>query len=257
MSRVIAWRRFIRVLIEDDANRPLDAFAFLPSPETADAMQRYRLMARAEGTSLSLYYRVFPQLAPPLRSAITNRVRLSFAMTLREQDFFQRHHPDLNAAAGASLHLDNLDGAGAILADGASLSAGAVVGVADAVQVARRRVPVSVGLAPPPTHVRAVNVQTGLPIIDTRPNPPVPVQVAVQPAPGASQFAAILDIPPSAGPLVRVRQAPAGALNRRAYADDWTSETGAAGVLDLFWENAQDTVPAGPGQVYRIVFARR
>ena len=37
MSRVIAWRRFIRVLIEDDANRPLDAFAFLPSPETADA----------------------------------------------------------------------------------------------------------------------------------------------------------------------------------------------------------------------------
>ena len=130
-------------------------------------------------------------------------------------------------------------------------------GVADAVQVARRRVPVSVGLALPPTHVRAVNVQTGLPIIDTRPNPPVPVQVAVQPAPGAAQFAAILDIPPSAGPLVRVRQAPAGALNRRAYADDWTSETGAAGVLDLFWENAQDTVPAGPGQVYRIVVARR
>lgn len=257
MSRVIAWRRFIRVFVEDDGGNPLDAFTFLATPETRAAMTRYRLLARAEGSALSLYYRVFPQLSPPLRSAISSRVRLSFAMRLEEQGFFDRHHPDLTIGEGASLHLDNLNGAGAIQADGAGLSAGATVQAADAVQIGRRQLPVTVGLVPPPTDVRAENIQTGVLLIDPRPNPPAPVLVPVQASPGATAFAATLDIPPAEGPLVRVRQTPGGGLDRRAYADDWVAASGAAGVLDLYWETAQDTVPAGRGQEYHVVFARR
>lgn len=257
MSRVIAWRRFIRVFVEDNTGTPLEAFSFAPTPHTRRMMLRYRLLARAEGSALSLYYRLFPQLTPSLRSAIASRVRFSFTMRLVPQDFFQRHHPDLSATAGASLHLDNLDPSGAILADGAVLTAGATVHGSDAVQIGRRRLPVTVDLAPPPTDVRAVDALAGTQLIDPRPTPPQPVRVPVQASPDATRFTAVLDIPPTEGPLVRVRQTPAGTVDRRAYADDWVAASGAVGVLDLFWESAQDAVPAGAGQGYRIVFARR
>lgn len=251
MSRILAWRRFLEVRFEDDNTQPLEAFAVRATADTRERLTRYRLIARPIPSGLAIYYRVFPDLLPTLRGPITSRVRFSFTMHLRDTDFFTRFEPDLVPATGANLQLDNLDEAGAILADGASLSIGATVSVADAVQIGRRALPLTVNLNPsPPTHVRALHPLTGAAFVP-------PVQALVEPLTGAASFSTTLQIPETADPLVRVVEVPAGPLDRRAYADDSVTVSGAIGVIDLYWETAQDTVPVTTGQVYRAVFERR
>lgn len=258
MSRVLSWRRFMAVRLEDDGGQPLGAFDLRATGETKRRMARHRLLARPEPSGLALFYRLYPDRTPPVPGPIASRERFTLTLHLREKDFFNRHHPNLTIAEGANLHLDNLDGGGAILADGSVLSVGAAVAALDSVQIGRRRLPVTVGLGPPPpTHVQAVDPLTGSPLIDPRPTPPEPVQVPVQASAGAAAFSAVLDIPPDMEPLIRVEEVPAGSLNRRAYADDQVAGSGAVGVIDLYWETAQETVPAPAGQVYRVVFARR
>jgi hypothetical protein len=248
MSRVIAYRRFIAVRLENDGGQPTAAFDIQPTAATRQRLSLHRLLARPQRDGLALYYQTNPQSVPPLLGEITARRRFSFTLHLREPDFFKRHHPDLTEATGAGLQLDNLDGAGAVLSDGARLSAGATVAAADAVDIGRRNFALLVDLtASAPTAVEAREaVSAAL------------VQSAAITAPaGAAAASVALDLSLSSDVLFRVAEVPPGPLDRRAYADDGVASAGAAGVIDLYWETAQSAVPDPAGVVYRAVFQRR
>lgn len=248
MSRVIAYRRFIEVRLEDDAGQPVAAFDIRPTAETRQRLSQHRLLARPQRDGLALYYQTNPQSVPPLLGEITARQRFSFTLHLHELDFFRRHHPDLTEATGAGLQLDNLDAAGSVLPDGATLSAGAMIAAADAVDIGRRNFAVLVDLtASSPTDVEAREAIANTLVKS------VPVQ-----APGGAAAASVaLDLSASADVLFRVAEVPPGPLDRRAYADDGVAAAGAAGVIDLYWETAQTAAPDPAGVVYRAVFQRR
>lgn len=248
MSRVAGWRRFIEVRLEDDGGNPVQAFDVRATAETRARLARHRALARPRRDGLALYYQVNPQSAPALLGPIAARQRFSFALRLREPDFFSRHLPDLTADSGAGLQLDNLDAAGAILPDGAPLSAGAQVAAADGVQIGRRLFSVDLDLtASTPTAVEARDPVSAA-VVQSAP---------VLASPGASAASVALDLSAGAGVLFRIAEVPAGPLDRRGYADDAVAAAAAAGVIDLYWETAQDTVPAPAGVVYRAVFQRR
>lgn len=248
MSRVIAYRRFIEVRLEDDAGQPVSAFDIRPTAETRRRLSQHRLLARPQRDGLALYYQANPQSVPPLLGAITARRRFTFTLHLQEPDFFTWHHPDLSAATGAGLQLDNLDGSGAVLPDGAPLSAGAAVAVADAVDIGRRNFAVLVDLtASSPAAVEARDAVSNALV----------KSAAIAAPTGAAAASVALDLSASADVLFRVAEVPPGPLDRRAYADDGVASAGAAGVIDLYWETAQDAVPDPAGVVYRAVFQRR
>jgi hypothetical protein len=248
MSRVIAYRRFIEVRLENDGGQPVAAFDVRPTAETRQRLSLHRLLARPQRDGLALYYRTNPQSVPPLLGEITARERFSFTLHLREPDFFTRHHPDLTDATGAGLQLDNLDGAGAVLPDGASLSAGPTVAAADAVDIGRRNFALLVDLtASSPTAVEARDAVAATLV----------KSAAIAAPAGASAASVALDLSASREVLFRVAEVPAGPLNRRAYADDPVAAAGAAGVIDLYWETAQTAAPDPAGVVYRVVFQRR
>lgn len=248
MSRVIAWRRFIEVRLEDDAGRPVEAFRTQPTPETRERLSLHRLLARPRRDGIALYYRVNPEASPELLGEIAARVRFSFTLRLREPDFFARYRPDLTAATGASVELDNLDAAGAVLPDGSALSAGALVDTADAAEIARRAFPVRLDLAASsPTSVEASDPVSAAVVVSA------PVVVPA----GAAAASVELDLTETDGALFRVAEVPPGPVDRRVYADDSVAASGAAGVLDLYWEAAQTAVPTPAGVVYRAVFERR
>jgi hypothetical protein len=206
------------------------------------------VLARPRRDGVALYYRVNPESAPALLGPITARQRFSFTLHLREPDFFSRHFPDLTAAGGAGLQFDNLDAAGTILPHGALLSAGAQVAAADTVQIGRRLFAVDLDLtASAPTAVEARDPVSAA-VVQSAP--------VVAPA-GASAASVALDLSAIPDVLFRVAEVPPGPLDRRAYADDAVAAAAAAGVIDLYWETAQDAVPAPAGVVYRAVFQRR
>lgn len=248
MTRIVGWRRFIELRLEDGGGRPVTAFSLRATGETRARMAKHRLLARPRTDGLALYYQVNPAAVPPLLGPITARQRFSFALLLREPDFFRRHHPDFTDAGGAGLQLDNLDADGDILPDGAVLSAGTMVAAADAVAIGRRAFVVDLDLtASTPDAVEARD-----PVSDT-----VVASAEVVSPTGAAAASVVLDLTAGEGVLYRLAEVPAGPLDRRAYADDAIAAAGAAGVIDLYWETAQRAVPDPAGVVYRAVFQRR
>jgi len=248
MSRIVGWRRFLEVRLEDDTGVPVVAFDVRPTAETQRRLGRHRVLMRPRRDGVALFYQMNPAASPSLLGAIAARQRFSFTLHLRELDFFSRHFPDLSAAGGAGLQLDNLDAAGAVLQDGALLSAGAQVAAADAVQIGRRLFAVSLDLtASSPTAVEARDPVTAA----------VVKSVVVAAPPGAGAASVALDLSTAPQVLFRIAEVPPGPLDRRGYADDAVASAGAAGVIDLYWETAQDAVPTPAGVVYRAVFQRR
>lgn len=264
MSRIIAYRPFIEVRLENDDHEPIDAFEVRATPETRERLSRYRLLARPRQDGAALYYRYNPASSPELFGEITTRERFSFTLHLRRPDFFQRHLPDLTEATGPGIHLDNLDPAGAILPHDALLSAGTRVDTADAVEIGRRLFPVNLDLtASSPASVEARDPISGSvvvaeqwdPISGTLVEAPLSEEV-IAPA-GAAAASVALDFTHADGVLFHVAEVPAGPLDRRTYADDDAASSGATGVIDIYWEAAQNTVPTPDGVVYHAVFERR
>ena len=248
MSRVLAWRRFIEVRLEDDSGNPVTAFEIAPLPAARDVFGRHRLVYRPRQDGIALYYRVSFTATPPLMGEITDRVRMNFALRLRDGSFFSRFHPDLTAAQGPGLYFDNLDGSGAILGDGSVLSDGAMVSSADAVEIGPDRFPVTLDLsASNPTQVEASDPVSGAVVVNEE----------VFASPGATLASVVLDLS-AAGPAhFSAAEIPAGPVDRRIYADEPAVAARANAVLEIYWETAQDTVPSLDGLIYRVVFERR
>ena len=245
MSFVIAFTPFVRIDLSTDDGGDVP-FMLVPTTRTEAVMKNHEIVSRRSANSLSLYAKSNPAVAPALLAPIAARTRFSFAMILTDATFFGRYLPDMPSGT-VQILLDNLDGAGAIQTSGA-LTTGAAVDVADLVAAGPQTYPVRLDVSGgAPAVIEAQNRFTAAVVGFTE----------ITADPGQLEVEIVLDL--SAAPDAAVRLvAPAPAnLNRLIYADDDVSDTGAAGVIDLYWDQPQSAVPAGTGAVFTAEFQRR
>jgi len=245
MSFAAAYHPFMTVRTADDGGGAVTAFRFQPSDDCVRRLGDHRLTFRPRADGFQLYYRTNPLAATALVGAIGARTRFGFEMRIADAGFFNAFHPDLDATTGPQLLLDNLDGAGAVQAGG-SLAAAATVEQDDAGRIVRRVHDVAVDMAAPaPTALTVAERFGGVA------EPPIPVPATT----AATQLVAI-DLRKAEGVAFTIAETPPSPPARAIYADDRAAGLGLAGVVDLYWETAQDTVPAG-GLTFDITFRRR
>ena len=245
MSFVIAVTPFLRVELstDDAANVP---FGLTPTRTTQELMANHGIVYRPTANGLALYAKSNPAVNPALLRPISSRSRFSFAMSLTDAGFFQRYHPDF-ADSTAQILLDNLDGVGAIQPAGV-LSAGPTIEVADLTAVGPTIYAVRLGVsggAPP--VIEAQNRFTGAVVGTT--------DLVLEA--GQTELETFVDLTTAPDAAVQLVAAAPVNLDRSVYADSEISDSGAAGVLDLYWDQPQDAVPAGSGAVYTAQFRRR
>lgn len=251
MSFILQFRRLFSVFVREESSGVLlTGFSFAPSEQSRRLLAKHQLLFRARPGGCEVYYRLNPRAADPLLGRISSRVRFTFCLEPGEPTFFARYEPDLDAETGPQLYLDNLTAAGAIQPPTEqSLSAGTVVQRADAVKVVPQLffAPAPVGGAGAPTRF----------IVRDKFNPAtVVLEAPISAGPGVTQTLTPIDLsghPP--GPYTLETDA-AGAAARTIYADDTLAGVKTLGLMDLYWETAQDSVPPA-GIAYLIRFRQR
>ncbi len=252
MSFILEFRRLFKVSVrENGAGPPLPGFSFEPTPATQVGLADHQLLFRARDAGFEVFYRSNPLVTPALLGAISGPVRFSFAMRQSDPDFLKRYEPDLTPATGPQFYLDNLTAAGVIQPNTTdTLAAGAVVQAEDATRV-----------YPPVFQVAADTSGPQAPtkfVVREKFNPgPSPVAEAlIGVADGAAQGLAKIDLSKQATGAYTLKTDAPGAVAHTIYVDEELAEAGVFGVVNIHWQSAQDTAPAG-GVPYVIRFRKR
>ena len=246
MSFVISAIPFMQVDLTEQGGDAVEAFQITPLLRTWSVMNDHSIIFRGRPSGFSLHYLSNPEATPPPVAQISGRTRFSFAMRLVEADFFERFHPDF-AAGAPQLLLDNLDGSGAIQSAG-PLSDGATVETADTLPVGPNPYPAVVDVTGgAPNQVDALDRFGGTVVGSTE----------FEPESTATTITVPVEILGTADPAVRLTAAAPSTLDRIVYADGSLADAGAAGVIDLFWDQPQTAVPANSGAVFQVVFRPR
>ncbi len=249
MSFIIAFDPFVRLdVVDDSANggERLEAFTFEPTKRTRQVMADYSIVFREGVNGFSLYYKSNLAISPPLLTPILARTRFSFKMTLTEGGFFDRFHPDFGGGKTQIL-LDNLDAAGAATSTG-QLSVGATVETDDLIAMGPTNYPVRLDVSGGvPAVVEAQNRFDGTVVATTN--------ITIEPS--NLEVVTSLKIDADADAALRLVAPAPSTLDRLIYADDEIADSNAVGAVDFYWDQSQDTVPAGTGATFTAVFRRR
>lgn len=246
MSFVRQYRRFIRVAFEDDTGAPVKELNCTPTAQTRRILSDHALVLRDAPDGFSIFSVRNPDAADPLIAPITQRIRLSFAVRPLDATFFARYHPDLSEV-GRHILLENLDAGGAIRTSG-TLSSGATVEQADLVQAGPANgFPVTIDLtAGAPDRLRARDRFDNTQVFEQTFTPP--------PGPTLRMNVDLSGLP---HPAVRLATPVPGALDQQAYASDEIARAGVPVILDLWWAQRQDSVPAPGGAAFTATFRNR
>ncbi|HEX9659883.1 MAG TPA: hypothetical protein VGA18_06250 [Rhodothermales bacterium] len=249
MSFVVEYRPFINVAVEEDAtNVPLPVLRFTPTPASIRILADRHLAFRRRDAGFQIFYQSNPMAADPLLGAITSRIRLTFAATLIRPDLLETFEPDLTSETGSQLHFDNLTPSGNIQAK-STLTTSTIVQAADASRVHPLVFEATADLSvpSPPTEWRVLDRFDSSIVVHT--------ELIPSTATGATRTKIDLAKKQVSGPYTLATDE-ATPPARSIYVDAELAYMSVAGVLDLYWETRQDTVPAG-GLDYFIRFRRR
>jgi hypothetical protein len=246
MSFVWAYRRFLRFDLDDDRGQPVTAFEIRATARTRRVMADHALVFQSEPAGFTLYSRYDPEAVDTLIGPITDRIRLSFALVLRERGFFDRYHPDL-AGAGRQILLQNLDAGGSIRTAG-TLSLAATVEQDELVQAGPASgFPVTIDLSSgAPDRLRARDRFDNSQLLEH--------EFTAPPGPALRLSVDLATLP---HPAARLTTPVASALDQIVYADNEIAASGASAILDLWWDSRQDTVPQPNGAAFTATFRNR
>ncbi|WP_147114389.1 hypothetical protein [Tateyamaria sp. syn59] len=246
MSFVWQYNRFLRVAFDDDNGDAVTSLVCKPTAPTRKIMENHALVFRSEPAGFSVFSRASPEAADPLIAPISDRIRLSFGVALQDRQFFSRYHPDLSAA-GRQILLENLDAGGAIRLSGA-LSAGDTVEQTELVHAGPASAfPVTIDLTGgSPDRVRARDRFDNTQLLEQLFSPP----------PGPS-LQMNIDLQALPHPAARLTTPVPGALDQQIYADNEIARSGVPVILDLWWDQRQDTVPVPAGAEFTATFRNR
>lgn len=253
MSFTLSYNHFFTVRVLDaDSGLPIEGIAFIPSEQCAINLNKHRLTFKIRTGGFDVFYQQNPEALVPLLAPINQRTKFSFGFVISDPNFFTKYEPDLDNPP--QLYLDNLDSTGTILAaSNAVLSENAEVELADTAKIYATTFSITTDLtqAPVPTlydinekHNPANTLQSVA--ID---NPLGLDQVVTKLNDTVAQAASFIS---AAGPYLLESDSGQPAT-RTIYLDDQLVRENITGIVDIYWENSQDTVPPG-GNNYEIRF---
>ncbi|HFA49700.1 MAG TPA: hypothetical protein ENJ95_11880 [Bacteroidetes bacterium] len=250
MSFTIAHELFMRVRVADHGTgEELDDFLFRPTPRCRKLLADHQLLFKQRETGFDLYLKKNPNASPQLLGAIASRREFSFGISLQNPAFFDTYQPGANAIGKRKMYLTNLTPSGNIQAPGNQrLMEGASVQLADLFQLKPKTYneTTDLGGAPAPAEWVVKEHFSGTAIGD-----PFPVSSQS----GVDMAFAKIDLSEEANGLYDLEPNPSTIAGSAVYVDDYLGGRGVIGLVNLYWESAQTSVPAG-GQAYFIRFAK-
>lgn len=248
MSFLVRYRPFVSVSVQEHGTeKALTGFSLAPTRACARALGDHRLVFRPRANGFRLFYEINPLASDPLMGRIRDRTRFSFALRLFDRSFFDAYEPDLTDDTGPQLYLDNLTPSGNIQAKD-TLTTGTFVRTDDAARV-----------RPPVFHERIDTSGAGAPTelrVKDRFDPAVTVLTASVDDSSGDRALTRIDLRARPPGVYSIGTDAAGATARTIYVDQELARTRALGVVDLYWETAQDTAPED-GVPYFIRFRKR
>jgi hypothetical protein len=251
MGFVLDYQLFFKVsVVEEGSGSPLKGFFFSPTSRCVRLLSDHQLIFRARETGFSVYFATNPRAADPLMGKITRLSQFGFAVRLKDSTFFNRYAPDPAAMPDAQFYFDNLLDSGDIqLASRQHLSAGAFINVDDAARIHPHvffaKADLSGGTVPT-KH-----------LVKEKFDPSVTVkEVTIDTSSGASLASTRIDLSDQpSGPYLLDTDAVTH-TPQTIYLDNALAAEGNLGIIDIFWETPQDTVPAG-GLNYTMTFNKQ
>lgn len=252
MSFVLQYKRLFSLVVIDESNDALlTEFSLIPAGRTQETLHRYQLVFRPRPAGGDVYYRLNPYAADPLLGRITSRQRFTFLLLIRGDSFSSRFLPDLNQDTGSQFYLDNLKGDGTIhdFARQGLSRTGQYVETLDAMRLVPPLFAATAdmtGGSPPTEFIIRDKIFPAGNLVDVKIENPI----------GADQVTTTIDLSNlSPGPYTLETDAP-GTKQKNIYMDPNLSRHNPVAVIDIHWETAQDSAPAG-GQPYQIQLRQR
>lgn len=251
MGFVLDYQPFFKVnVVEEGSGSPLAGLFFAPTSRCVRLLSDHQLIFRARETGFAVYFATNPRAADPLMGKITRLSQFGFTVRLKDSTFFSRYVPDQAEMPAAQFYFDNLLDSGVIQpASRQHLSGGAFIDVDDAAGIHPHiffaKVVLSEGTAPT-KH-----------IVKEKFDPSVTVkEVTIDASSGVSLASTRIDLSDQTdGPYLLDTDA-TGSTPITIYIDNDLAAQGDLGIIDIFWETPQDTVPVG-GLNYKMTFKKQ
>ena len=251
MGFVLDYQPFFKVtVVEEGSARPLAGLSFGPTARCARLLRDHQLVFRARETGFAVYFATNPRSADPLMGQITRLARFGFAMRLKDSAFFTRYAPDPASLPAAQFYFDNLLGSGAIQpASQQHLSVEALVDTADTARILPHVFFATADLSGGSIPTKHLVKKKFAPSVTVR-------EVTINTGSGGSLASTRIDLSGQPdGPYLLVTDA-SGSIPQTVYLDDALAGQGSLGIIDIFWQTPQDTVPMG-GQNYTMTFKKQ
>lgn len=249
MSFAIDYQPFFSVGVEEqNAGNILTHLSIRPMATCQQLLADRHMVFKARENGGQVYYQKNPLADEPLLGRITERIQLSFTLSVKRTDFFDIYTPDLTTDTGPHLYFDNLTVSGNIQTKD-PLTVGSFVQAEDAIRI-RPSVfveTVDVSGETPPTSVVIKRIFDPMVAV---PDVPIPSST------GTSQAATKIDLTSFPSGVYTVNTNLPEAKTRRLYIDDEIAKQRMVGIIDIFWEDSQETAPA-EGVPYVIRFEKR
>lgn len=252
MSFIIKYSRFFSVHMKNDATgKLLQNFDFFPTDRCRRQFQNYNLVFRPRAYGFDVYYSEVP-LVP-----ISERTRFTFGFIISDVAFLKKYglsktDPSDPAHYQPGLYFDNLNPGGSIITGSTpqGLSEGAEANAGDTYRI--------YGQTFNRFDPNDSNVPSGYEL-NHKYQPGLTQTVPVSADPDAEYVSTTInsidmgaDYLAESGPYLLKANGPSP-FERNVYLDNELSGNGARGVISIYWETSQQTVP-DTGQQYQIIF---
>jgi len=249
MSFAIDYQPFFSVNVEEqNSGKTLTDMSVRPTATCQQLLTDRHMVFKARESGGQVFYQRNPLANEPLLGRITERIQFSFILSLKRTDFFDLYQPDFTTETGLHLYFDNLTVSGNVQTKD-PLTIGSLVQASDAIHIC------------PSVFVETVDVSGETPptsiVIKRIFDPPIAVpDVPIPSSTGTPQALTKIDLTSFPSGVYTVTTNQPEAKTRRFYIDDEIAKQPVVGIIDIFWEDSQETAPA-EGVPYVIRFEKR
>lgn len=252
MSYTISYQRFFTVRVkEDGSGNSVRGLRFVPTSSCESLLNKYQLVFKTMDDGFDIYYKSFPEASTPIPAPIENKIKFTFGIQILDPSFATKYEP--NTIEVPQYYLDNLTSSGSI-STGQNLTASTKLDTADLTYIKQRsftqktelpdgnepgewRIKEKFGTATLQTVPITVPSDPKMPYIDVRINDP-----------DAHAAEYITDEGPYILETDKPEPSPA-----TVYLSNEVKQHDFNGVLDMYWNSIQSSVPVDTGRAYQII----
>lgn len=250
----LTYHRFFSVSVrEHTTDNEIRSLAFTPTPECREALNKYDLIFRHQRNGFEIYYRSNPDASDPITSPIESKTRFSFSVKIKDSDFYNLYKPDVLKVP--QFYLDNLTPSGNI----SNAAAGNLTSTNNFDDK-------DLAIIKPQSFTQRTDMTGGDPPTEWRIkkkfNPQDTLKTIPIDNPDGLDFVQVRMNDPLLSPLDYISDDGVYALETdkpgfeqtTLYLSNDVGGLSTNGVLDIYWDNAQNNAPNPTGKQYQIIF---